>query len=149
MKRWLILLVSLFSFFAVACGDGGVAEGSVPGAPAAASDADREVEVTASDEPRFDPSSLQVGAGEVVTFVIYNAGENDHEFVLGDETYQNSHQAEMAEGHHMMGLDNAVTLEPGETKELTWEFSEEGEILFGCHEPGHYEGGMVGTIEVD
>ena len=137
----------MVSFFAVACGSGTGEEGSVPGAPAAASDADREIEITASDEPRFDPSSIQISTGETITFVIHNSGENDHEFVLGDEAYQDSHEAHMAEGH-MMDSENAVTLEPGDTEELTWEFSEEGELLFGCHEPGHYEGGMVGAIEI-
>lgn len=48
----------------------------------------------------------------------------------------------------MMDTDNAVTVRPGETKELTWKFGETGEVLFRCHEPGHYNGGMVGTIVV-
>lgn len=42
----------------------------------------------------------------------------------------------------------SVWLEPGETKELAWKFSEEGEFLYGCHFPGHYEAGMVGAVAV-
>jgi uncharacterized cupredoxin-like copper-binding protein len=37
---------------------------------------------------------------------------------------------------------------PGETEEITWTFTDAGGTLYGCHEPGHYEGGMVGSIEV-
>jgi uncharacterized cupredoxin-like copper-binding protein len=47
-----------------------------------------------------------------------------------------------------MDMGNAVKVGPGETAELTWRFDETGTLLYGCHEPGHYEGGMVGTIEV-
>jgi uncharacterized cupredoxin-like copper-binding protein len=25
-------------------------------------------------------------------------------------------------------------------------FDEPGNVLFACHQPGHYDGGMVGTI---
>ena len=41
-----------------------------------------------------------------------------------------------------------MSLAPGETKELTWRFSEAGEVLFACHVDGHYDGGMVGTVSV-
>jgi uncharacterized cupredoxin-like copper-binding protein len=43
---------------------------------------------------------------------------------------------------------NAVSLEAGESKEITWYFADEGTTLIGCHEPGHYDGGMKGTITV-
>lgn len=161
MKLRLIVLSVLVVMISAACSSGShddhgadagsgeeTAEGTIPGGPAVASDADREIEINASDELRFSPGSLEVGAGEVVTFVVHNNGETDHEFVLGDEAYQKTHESDMASGHHMMDTDNAVTVGPGETKEITWEFTHLGEVLYGCHEPGHYDGGMVGTINV-
>lgn len=45
-------------------------------------------------------------------------------------------------------MDTGVSVESGENASLTWRFTESGEVLYGCHEPGHYEGGMVGTIGV-
>jgi uncharacterized cupredoxin-like copper-binding protein len=42
-----------------------------------------------------------------------------------------------------------VELAPGEMKEVTVTFDEAGEMLYGCHEPGHYDGGVVGTISVE
>lgn len=43
---------------------------------------------------------------------------------------------------------NAVSLQPGETKELTGTFTSAGELIYGCHEPGHYDAGMRGTLTV-
>jgi uncharacterized cupredoxin-like copper-binding protein len=120
----------------------------VPGEPADPSEATHDIQISASDQLRFDPSTVDVSTGEAVTFVIHNDGGNDHEFVLGDEAYQQAHEADMQAGHHMAVPANGVIVAPGETKRLTWRFDHSGEVLFGCHEPGHYEGGMVGTIEV-
>lgn len=43
---------------------------------------------------------------------------------------------------------DALTLEAGESDGLTMTFEASGTLLYGCHQPGHYEGGMVGTITV-
>lgn len=123
-------------------------EGMVPGGAASPAEATREIVVEASDDLRFDPSTLEVEAGEVVTFVVRNIGRTDHEFVLGDRAYQDMHEADMEGGAEMMEMGNALTVVPGETKQLTWRFDDAGDALYGCHEPGHYEGGMVGSISV-
>lgn len=118
------------------------------GAPADPDDADRTIEIEALDAPKFDPDSLEVEAGDVVTFVVTNAGKNDHEFVLGDEEFQAAHEKAMEAGEMSHGGGMAIEIESGDTEEITWQFSASGEVLYGCHEPGHYEGGMVGTIEI-
>jgi uncharacterized cupredoxin-like copper-binding protein len=161
MKRLSIALLASAALVGAACGSAGDhadharggdpgsgGRGDVLGAPADASDADREIKVMASDNLRFDPSSFEVSSGEVITFIVHNAGKTDHEFVLGDAAYQKSHGADMHDEGHMMESDNGISIAPGDTEELTWEFTEPGEVLYGCHEPGHYEGGMVGTITV-
>jgi uncharacterized cupredoxin-like copper-binding protein len=43
---------------------------------------------------------------------------------------------------------NAFSLEPGETKEMTWHLTEPGELIFGCHQTGHHAAGMLGTLTV-
>ena len=43
---------------------------------------------------------------------------------------------------------DAVTVDPGETGDLTRRFDEPAEVMIGCHEPGHYESGMVATVTV-
>ncbi len=119
------------------------------GEPAEASTADRTVEVTALDSLEFEPGEVDVEAGETITFVVTNEGEDAHEFVIGDQAYQDEHEDDMA--HSDMDMDsepNGVELAPGETKEITWTFADEGTVLYACHEPGHYEGGMVGTVSL-
>ena len=123
-------------------------DGTVPGRAADPSDATRTIVVEASDDLRVDPASIKVQAGEVVTFVVRNVGKTDHEFLFGDKAYQDAHEADVEGAAHTMDTENGVTVAPGESKELTWRFDEAGEVLYACHEPGHYEGGMVGTIEV-
>lgn len=123
------------------------------GEPADAADADREIEVEAHDDLTYDPAAIEVRTGETITFTVTNTGEAVHEFTLGDEVLQDDHEQEMAEmleeGETMMHDDpNMLSLDPGETGELTWHFTHDGEVLYGCHQPGHYAGGMVGSIDV-
>ena len=40
---------------------------------------------------------------------------------------------------------NAVTVEPGQTRELTWRFVGNQPVLFACNIPGYAEAGMVAT----
>ena len=78
-----------------------------------------------------------------------NEGAIVHDFTVGDEETQNEHEAQMTE---MPGMGheepNLLTLDPGETGELTWRFTSPGTVLLGCHQPGHYAGGMVATVTV-
>ncbi len=109
----------------------------------------REVRVTMTDELRFEPDAVTVSAGETVRFVVHNAGASDHEFLIGDEAAQAKFAAEMADGHDDAHVgETGIALGPGETGEFTYAFDEPGELLIGCHEPGHYDGGMVAGITV-
>lgn len=121
------------------------------GESADAADADRTIEVTALDTMAFEPDTITVSAGETITFVVTNVGEAVHEFTLGDQAMQDAHAEEMADMGAGMGHDghNSVSLEPGETKELTWRFGDAGTVLYACHEPGHYQAGMRGEITVE
>jgi uncharacterized cupredoxin-like copper-binding protein len=110
---------------------------------------DRTVAVELLDALAFDPSSLEVAPGQTVRFRVTNAGVIDHEFVVGDEATQVEHEAEMgSEGSMQMSEPNMLTLKPGETRSMVWRFTEPGIVLYGCHIPGHYPAGMVGTIMV-
>ena len=124
------------------------------GDPMAAADASRVIEITSKDDFTFDPAGVTITAGETVTFQVTNVGAIPHDFVLGDAHMQDEHEAEMAEmsGDGDMAMHdepNAFVLEPGETKEMTWHMTEGGEVLFGCHQPGHYQAGMKGTVTIE
>lgn len=120
------------------------------GTPADADEAARTVEINARDTLVFEPASVSVAAGEAITFVVTNTGQAVHEFTLGDAAMQQEHADAMA--HLPAGvaheLPNSITLRPGETKQLTWRFGDAVSLEFACHEPGHYDGGMRGQIDV-
>jgi uncharacterized cupredoxin-like copper-binding protein len=113
----------------------------------------RAIEIEALDELAWDPASVTVQAGEPVTFTVTNDGELQHEFVLGTEHVQEAHEMAATEGmeHGEAGEEAlaVVELSPGETEEVTVTLEEPGEVLYGCHEPGHYDGGMIGAVTVE
>jgi uncharacterized cupredoxin-like copper-binding protein len=106
------------------------------------------IQILATDAMRFEPGLLRVRAGEPITFVVTNSGVIRHEFVVGDEAEQAEHASEMAHGSASHGHGNALSLAPGETGTLVMQFDSPGRLLIGCHEPGHYEAGIVADIEV-
>jgi uncharacterized cupredoxin-like copper-binding protein len=121
------------------------------GDPMEGSNASRVIEITALDDFTFRPSGVVVERNETVTFRVTNEGAIPHDFVLGDAHMQDEHEEEMAEmsgDTAMHDEPNAFVLEPGETKDMTWHMTEGGEILFGCHQTGHYAAGMKGTVAV-
>ena len=90
---------------------------------------------------------------ETIAFVIRNDSALPHEFVIGTEEVQAEHEQEMAEGEEeaMSEMDErpyAVKVPAGETRTLVYTFEETGDLIFGCHVPGHYAAGMKGTITV-
>ena len=70
----------------------------------------------------FEPTNINVATGETVTFVVTNAGKTVHEFTLGDAALQQAHATEMAQiaGGMVMDGPDSISLQPGETKQLTW-----------------------------
>ena len=121
------------------------------GEPADASEADRVIEILAKDNFTFEPESIDIAVGEIITFRVTNEGLIPHDFTLGDAETQEEHAVEMAEmaGMAMEDEPNGFGIEPGETKELTWHFTEAGALLIGCHVPGHYDAGMKADISVN
>jgi uncharacterized cupredoxin-like copper-binding protein/soluble P-type ATPase len=109
---------------------------------------DRTIAVAAGDDMRFNPAEIEVHEGETVAFVITNSGGLEHEFYIGDQAAQEDHEADMAasDAGHDEAQVSGVAVPPGESATLVYTFEEEGELLYGCHVPGHYEAGMWGTI---
>jgi uncharacterized cupredoxin-like copper-binding protein len=95
----------------------------------------------------FDPDRLTVEPGETVRFVLVNRDPIDHEFILGDERVQLVHE-EGTEAHHPP-RPGEVSVPAGETVVTTYTFPlTEGELIFGCHLPGHYDFGMRGSVTI-
>ncbi len=124
------------------------------GTSADAAKATRTVEVTITAAKQYQPATVTVAPGEVVTFKVTNASTDLHEFMLGDAPVQDKHDKEMA----AMGMGsmkvadqpNLIDLDPGQTKQLTWQFPAKkgATVIYGSHSPGEYAAGLKGTITV-
>jgi uncharacterized cupredoxin-like copper-binding protein len=103
----------------------------------------------------FEPDEVSVKEGETVRFVFDNAGKLPHDAFIGHEEAQVEHEAEMraaeeADEHNGDHGDEseAITVDPGDSGELTHTFSDTGELVIGCHQAGHYEAGMRAKVSV-
>lgn len=131
------------------------------GKPGKASEAARTVTIVAADS-EFNPTVVQVKAGETVRFLVRNDGKLVHELTIGTKAMQAEHQSEMLGfavsgaieadridraklGTHDHG--NNVLLEPGQSGEIVWTFAKATDLEFGCNIPGHYESGMKGEFK--
>ncbi len=162
MKRLIVACVVAMSlaFATGALGNGGKKHGKHEVAPAGGHAADfgapgdpgnvtRSIDVEMSDEMRYRPDSISVKRGETIRFVVRNTGNVRHEMVLGTIKELKEHAELMRKFPEMEHDDpNQVSVEPGKTGELIWEFTRDGTFDFACLEPGHFEAGMVGKIKV-
>jgi uncharacterized cupredoxin-like copper-binding protein len=122
---------------------------SSPVAAAADAAAIRNVVIEVNDNMRFDPGSWQAQQGEVLRLIVVNTGKVKHELVVGQAQELAEHAKSMRQsksGHHHH--DNAVSVEPGQSAVLMFTFDKAGEWGMACFEPGHYEAGMKGTVQV-
>jgi uncharacterized cupredoxin-like copper-binding protein len=126
--------------------DGHAADLGKPGDPLKVT---RSVEVEMNDTMRFRPDSIQVKRGETIRFVVRNAGKVKHEMVLGTIKELKEHAELMRKFPEMEHADpNQVSVDPGMTGELVWQFTRDGSFDFACLVPGHFEAGMVGKVRV-
>ena len=109
----------------------------------------RTIEIDSYDTMKFSPDKITVEKGETIKFDVVNKGKLTHEFMLGKLDKLKKHAEVMKKYPNMKHVEkNAVTVEPGETKSLLWEFTTVGKVDFACLLPGHSNAGMVGTIQV-
>lgn len=119
------------------------------GEPGKSASATRTVDVKMTDAMRFEPASIAVKKGETIRFVVSNDGKLKHEMVLGTTSELKEHAAMMQKMTNMEHADpNAVELEAGKKGELVWHFTKAGTFDFACLQPGHFEAGMKGKINV-
>ncbi|WP_339516778.1 cupredoxin domain-containing protein [Pseudomonas sp. RL_15y_Pfl2_60] len=109
----------------------------------------RTVDVRMGDDMRFSPGALTFKQGETVRLVLHNDGKLLHEYVLGTKQTLDEH-AQMMLKHPGMEHHAAYMahVQPGQTGEIIWTFNQSGRFDFACLIAGHYQAGMVGSIEV-
>jgi uncharacterized cupredoxin-like copper-binding protein len=114
-----------------------------PGAPTVGTkDNPRIVWMKMDDGLTFMPDSVAVAKGETIRFVLTNIGTVTHEFQVGP--------ADMVAADNVDGVLNVEKdeLVAGHTYAVDYSFSGDGPDGYACHEPGHYEAGMKGVIEL-
>jgi uncharacterized cupredoxin-like copper-binding protein len=112
--------------------------------------AQRTILVEMQDGYRFVPNEIEVRTGEVVRFVVVNAGRQMHEMVLGTMKDLEAHNAQMRknpQGMHHDGPDMAHVA-PGKSGVIAWQFTRPGEFYFACLVDDHFQMGMTGKIRV-
>jgi uncharacterized cupredoxin-like copper-binding protein len=130
-------------------GGHGHGEASAIGQPGVAAKATRTVKVDMTDNMRFTPERIEVKQGETVRFLVSNSGKIKHELVLGTEEELKAHYEAMKKNPEMEHADpNQITLAPGKTGEIVWQFTKAGLVDFACLQPGHYDAGMKGAVKV-
>ena len=119
------------------------------GKPGVAAKATRTVQINMTDDMRFHADTIQAKRGETIRFVIKNSGALTHEMVLGTEKDLKDHYEVMKKNPEMEHADaNMITLAPGKTGEIVWQFTKAGKVDFACLQPGHYDAGMRGQVNV-
>ncbi len=112
--------------------------------------AKRTVEIRMLDTMRFAPDRVAVKRGETVRFVVHNDGKQLHEFVIGTRKENDDHAALMLRFPNMEHSEPYMAhVPPGKQGEIVWTFNRPGEFFFACLMAGHYQAGMVGTINVE
>lgn len=122
----------------------GAGMSSAVGMPAPSAQATKTVKVTLSDDMRIKFNQpVTINKDDIVRFVVTNTGKIPHEFSIGSIDEQAKHRAMMREMPNMVHTDGStITLQAGETADLTWHFSGQPLVEFACNIPGHSEAGM-------
>jgi len=109
----------------------------------------RTIPIVMTDDMRFVPDRIAVRLGETVRFTHRNRGAVMHEMVLGTPRTLAEHAALMQRFPEMEHDEPWMAhVAPGGRGAMVWEFNRAGEFQFACLIPGHFQAGMVGTIEV-
>lgn len=116
----LIALIIGVAFTATACGGDGTPT------PTTEDHSEHEVTLNAT-EFAFDPSQVEVDAGQPIKITLINGGVVEHDFAV--------------EGMTM----NFPVAQPGQTVDHTVTFTP-GSYVFYCTIAGHREAGMEGTL---
>ena len=119
------------------------------GQPGKTANVSRTINIDMTDNMRFSSADIAVKQGETIRFVVKNSGKIKHEMVLGTPKELKEHYAMMMKMPEMEHADtNMVTVAPGKTGEVVWQFTKAGKVDFACLQPGHYDAGMKGLVTV-
>jgi uncharacterized cupredoxin-like copper-binding protein len=123
---------------------------SMVGKPGSETQVTKVIKVEATDQMRFKHEVFEAKVGETIKFVVTNTGKIMHEFALGTKAEHKAHGKMMLakpDMHHAAS-SGVISIEPGKTETLIWEFIKPMPAQFACNIPGHYQAGMHSDIEI-
>ncbi len=130
-------------------GHGHADEETAIGKPRVASKVTRTITIEMRDTMTYSPAEIQAKQGETIRFVVKNVGKVKHELSLGTEKELLEHLEQMKKFPDMEHDEpSKVTLAPGKSGTIIWQFTKAGNVNFACLMPGHYEAGMKGMVKV-
>jgi len=103
-------------------------------------DAPRLIWISMDDHLSFTPTQVDIATGETITFLLTNTGVITHEFQVGPA---DKVAADEVDGTIVVEKDE---LDAGSVHTVTYTFDGAGPYAYACHEPGHYQAGMAGSI---
>ena len=136
------------------------------------SEVEKVIEVKMFDN-YYEPSKFSVKKNQTIKFIVYNYGEFVHEFNIATKEMHLKHQPEMmrmveneillanridkkkmkelSKKDHSMSHShsNSVLLEPNQSGEIIWKFNTDSNLEVACNVPGHYEAGMIASINLN
>lgn len=105
------------------------------------------------DGYHFVPDHFNVRVGESVRFIVRNPDLIGHELYIGtiEEQAARRHNSDAAPANpeDVTHFGYGIYLPALTDGEFDYVFGNDGDLLIGCHIPGHWEAGMVATIDVE
>lgn len=123
---------------------------SVVGKPGSEEKVTKVIKVEATDQMRFIHKPFDIKAGETIKFIVTNTGKIMHEFAVGTKAEHKAHGKMMLANPNMHhgASSGVISIEPGQTETLIWEFSKAMPAQLACNVPGHYQAGMHSDIKI-
>ena len=120
----------------------------------------REINITMTDEMRFEPSTIEVGVNEPVRLHVVNGGVLRHELVAGTKAELDEHANVMAQlganhdapgaaSHTHSDVPLSIRLAGGGEGAVEFRATAPGTLEIGCFEVGHYDAGMRGSLVIE
>ncbi|MCC2597748.1 hypothetical protein LKR43_15540 [Pusillimonas sp. MFBS29] len=110
----------------------------------------KTVAIIVNDTTHFTPSLIDVKAGDTVLFVVKNTGKFSHEMVIGSMSELRAHAALMQKAPNVEHTQpNMITLNPGQQRNVVWQFIKSGKTDFACLIDWHLKFGTLGEIQID
>jgi uncharacterized cupredoxin-like copper-binding protein len=139
-KVWRALAAALIVGLS-GCGGAAVGDGTEP----------RVIEISI-DGFHFVPDHFTVQRGDSVRFLISNPDRVGHELFIGTIAEQAMRReaapSTPSDGGSVTHFGYGIYVPALTDGELDYAFSNDTDLLIGCHLPGHWEEGMVATIDV-